>query len=118
MRNRYVENFEKAQIADKEVPSFRAGDTVRVAVRIKEGDKTRVQDYEGVCIAIRGTGTGRSFNVRKIAAGGVGVERTFPLYSESIESITVVRKGKVRRAKLHYLRGRKGKAARIKELRK
>lgn len=118
MRNRYIESFEQAQIAGKEVPEFRAGDTVRVAVRIKEGDKTRVQDYEGVCIAVRGQGTGKSFNVRKIAAGGVGVERKFPLYSESIESITVVRRGKVRRAKLNYLRGRKGKAARIKELKK
>jgi len=118
MRNRYIESFEQAQIEGKEIPQFRAGDTVRVAVRIKEGEKTRVQDYEGVCIAIRGQGTGRSFNVRKIAAGGVGVERKFPLYSDSIESITVVRRGKVRRAKLHYLRGLKGKAARIKELRK
>jgi len=118
MRNRYIESFEQAQIEGKEIPQFRAGDTVRVAVRIKEGEKTRVQDYEGVCIAIRGQGTGRSFNVRKIAAGGVGVERKFPLYSDSIESITVVRRGRVRRAKLHYLRGLKGKAARIKELRK
>ena len=118
MRNRYIENFEKAQIEGKEVPQFRAGDTVNVAVRIKEGDKTRVQDFKGVCIEIRGEGTGRSFNVRKIGAGGVGVERKFPLYSESIESITVVRRGKVRRAKLGYLRGRTGKAARIKELRK
>ena len=118
MRNKYIENFEKSQIEGKDIPQFRAGDTVRVAVRIKEGDKTRVQDYEGVCIAIRGTGTGKSFNVRKIAANQVGVERTFPLYSESIESITVVRRGKVRRAKLNYLRDRRGKAARIKELRK
>jgi len=118
MRNRYIESFEQAQIEGKNIPHFRAGDTVRVAVRIKEGEKTRVQDYEGVCIAIRGQGTGRSFNVRKIAAGGIGVERKFPLYSDSIESITVVRRGRVRRAKLHYLRGLKGKAARIKELRK
>jgi large subunit ribosomal protein L19 len=118
MRNKYIESFEQAQIEGKEVPQFRAGDTVRVAVRIKEGDKTRVQDYEGVCIAIRGQGTGKMFNVRKVAAGGVGVERKFPLYSDSIESITVVRRGRVRRAKLHYLRALKGKAAKIRELRK
>lgn len=118
MRNKYIESFEQAQIEGKEVPQFRAGDTVRVAVRIKEGDKTRVQDYEGVCIAIRGQGTGKMFNVRKVAAGGIGVERKFPLYSDSIESITVVRRGRVRRAKLHYLRALKGKAAKIRELRK
>ena len=118
MRNKYIESFEKAQLEGKSVPDFRAGDTVRVAVRIKEGDKTRVQNYEGVCIAIRGQGTGRTFMVRKIGANSVGVERIFPLYSESIESIEVVRKGRVRRAKLFYLRDLKGKAARIKELRR
>ena len=118
MKNKYIENFEKAQLEGKSVPEFRAGDTVRVAVTIKEGNKTRVQNFEGVCIAIRGEGTGRTFNVRKIGANSVGVERTFPLYSESIESITVLRKGRVRRAKLFYLRERKGKAARIKELRR
>ena len=118
MRNKYIESFEKAQLEGKNVPDFRAGDTVRVAVRIKEGDKTRVQNYEGVCIAIRGQGTGRTFIVRKIGANSVGVERIFPLYSESIESIEVVRKGRVRRAKLFYLRDLKGKAARIKELRR
>ena len=118
MRNRYIEQFEKNQIEEKAIPSFRAGDTVRVAVHIKEGDKTRVQNFEGVCIAIRGEGTGRSFTVRKIGANNVGVERIFPLYSDSIESIEVVRRGRVRRAKLFYLRERKGKAARIKELRR
>ena len=118
MRNKYIESFEKAQLEGKSVPDFRAGDTVRVAVRIKEGDKTRVQNYEGVCIAIRGQGTGRTFIVRKIGANSVGVERIFPLYSESIESIEVVRRGRVRRAKLFYLRELKGKAARIKELRR
>ncbi|MCF6206381.1 MAG: 50S ribosomal protein L19 [Sulfurovum sp.] len=118
MRNKYIESFEKAQLEGKNVPEFRAGDTVRVAVRIKEGDKTRVQNYEGVCIAIRGQGTGRTFIVRKIGANSVGVERIFPLYSESIESIEVVRRGRVRRAKLFYLRDLKGKAARIKELRR
>ncbi len=118
MRNKYIESFEKAQLEGKNVPEFRAGDTVRVAVRIKEGDKTRVQNYEGLCIAIRGEGTGRSFIVRKIGANSVGVERIFPLYSESIESIEVLRRGRVRRAKLFYLRELKGKAARIKELRR
>jgi large subunit ribosomal protein L19 len=118
MRNKYIESFEKAQLEGKSVPDFRAGDTVRVAVRIKEGDKTRVQNYEGVCIAIRGQGTGRTFIVRKIGANSVGVERIFPLYSESIESIEVVRRGRVRRARLFYLRELKGKAARIKELRR
>ena len=118
MRNKYIESFEKAQLEGKSVPDFRAGDTVRVAVRIKEGDKTRVQNFEGLCIAIRGQGTGKTFMVRKIGANSVGVERIFPLYSDSIESIEVVRKGRVRRAKLFYLRDLKGKAARIKELRR
>lgn len=118
MQNRYIEAFEKAQIKDKKVPQFRAGDTLKVGIIIKEGDKSRTQYFEGVCIAIRGNGAGRSFRVRKIAANNVGVEKTFPLFSESLESIEVVRKGSVRRAKLYYLRERKGKAARIKELRK
>ncbi len=118
MRNKYIESFEQAQLEGKAVPEFRAGDTVRVAVRIKEGNKERVQNYEGLCIAIRGQGTGRTFIVRKMGANSVGVERIFPLYSESIESIEVLRKGRVRRAKLFYLRELKGKAARIKELRR
>jgi len=118
MRNRYIEAFEASQIANKEIPQFKAGDTVKVAVEIKEGDKTRIQNFEGVCISIRGVGTGKTFTVRKIGANNIGVERIFPLYSDSIKSIEVVRRGKVRRAKLYYLRNRKGKAARIKELRK
>ncbi len=118
MRNKYIESFEKAQLEGKNIPDFRAGDTVRVAVRIKEGDKERVQNFEGVCISIRGQGTGRTFTVRKIGANSVGVERVFPLYSDSIEGIEVVRRGRVRRAKLFYLRNLKGKAARIKELRR
>jgi large subunit ribosomal protein L19 len=118
MRNKYIESFEKAQLENKNVPEFRAGDTLRVAVRIKEGEKTRVQNYEGLCIAIRGQGTGRTFMVRKMGANSVGVERIFPLYSESIESIEVLRRGRIRRAKLFYLRELKGKAARIKELRR
>jgi large subunit ribosomal protein L19 len=118
MRNKYIESFEQAQLEKKNVPEFRAGDTVRVAVRIKEGNKERVQNYEGVCIAIRGEGTGKTFIVRKMGANNIGVERIFPLYSDSIESIEVLRRGRVRRAKLFYLRGLKGKAARIKELRR
>ncbi len=118
MRNKYIESFEQAQLENRNVPEFRAGDTVKVAVRIKEGSKTRVQNYEGLCIAIRGQGTGRTFMVRKMGANSVGVERIFPLYSESIESIEVLRKGRIRRAKLFYLRELKGKAARIKELRR
>jgi len=118
MRNKYIEQFEKAQIESKNIPQFRAGDTVRVAVRIKEGNKERVQNFEGVCISIRGEGVGKTFTVRKIGANNVGVERIFPLYSDSIENIEVVRRGKVRRAKLFYLRNLRGKAARIKELRK
>jgi len=117
MRNRYIEHFEKSQIESKEVPQFKAGDTVRVSVEIKEGNKTRIQDFEGVCISIRGEGAGRTFTVRKVGANNVGVERIFPLYSDSIKGIKVVRRGRVRRAKLYYLRDRQGKAARIKEQR-
>jgi len=118
MRNRYIEAFEQAQIAGKQVPEFKAGDSVRLGVRIKEGDKTRVQRFEGVVISIRGEGTGRTFMVRKMGANNVGVERIFPLYSDSLENIEVIKVGRVRRAKLYYLRSRRGKAARIKELRK
>ena len=118
MKNRYIAAFEQAQLAGKEVPEFKAGDTLRLGVRIKEGDKTRVQRFEGLCIAIRGEGTGKTFTVRKMGANNVGVERIFPLYSESLESIEVLKKGRVRRAKLYYLRDRRGKAARITELRK
>ncbi|MGB2553293.1 50S ribosomal protein L19 [Campylobacter sp. MOP51] len=118
MRNKYIEAFENAQIASKSVPGFRAGDTLRVAIRIKEGDKTRVQNFEGICIARRGSGTGETFMIRKIGANSVGVERIFPIYSDSLESITVLRRGRVRRAKLFYLRDRRGKSARIRELKK
>ncbi len=118
MRNKYIENFENAQVAEKNVPDFRAGDTVRLAVTIKEGDKTRIQNYEGVCIAMRGQGTGKTITVRKIGANGIGIERVFPIYSDSIDEIKVLRRGRVRRAKLFYLRDRAGKAARIKELRR
>ncbi len=118
MKNRYIESFEAAQLESKEIPQFRAGDTVRLGVEIKEGEKTRVQTYEGVVIARSGHGVDSTFTVRKIGANSVGVERIFPLYSESLKSFEVVRRGRVRRAKLHYLRGLKGKAARIKELKK
>ena len=98
------------------IPDFRPGDTLRVGVRVVEGERTRVQAYEGVCIARSNKGIGSNFTVRKISFGE-GVERVFPLYSPNIDSITVVRKGAVRRAKLYYLRGRRGKSARIAERR-
>jgi len=97
-----------------DIPTFRPGDTVRVGVRVVEGERTRVQAYEGVCIARSNKGFGSNFTVRKMSFGE-GVERVFPLYSPNIESITVVRRGVVRRAKLYYLRGRTGKRARIAE---
>ncbi|EAH5017308.1 50S ribosomal protein L19 [Campylobacter coli] len=118
MKNKYIEQFEAKQIEGKNVPEFRAGDTLRLAIRIKEGDKTRIQNFEGICIARRGNGVDETFIVRKMGDNNVGVERIFPIYSESLESITVVRKGRVRRARLFYLRDRRGKAARIKELKK
>ncbi|HEX6316176.1 MAG TPA: 50S ribosomal protein L19 [Gemmatimonadaceae bacterium] len=98
----------------KEVPPFRAGDTLRVSVRVREGDKERLQAFEGVCIARRGSGVSASFTVRKIS-NGVGVERIFPVHSPMIADITVVRRGRVRRAKLFYLRSLAGKATRIRE---
>ena len=97
-------------------PDFRPGDTLRVNVRVREGDKERVQAFEGVCIARKHGGIAETFTVRKIS-GGVGVERIFPFHSPSIDSIVVVRQGRVRRAKLYYLRDRRGKAARIQERR-
>ena len=100
----------------KDIPEFRPGDTLRVGVRVVEGERTRVQNFEGVCIARSNRGMGSNFTVRKISFGE-GVERVFPLYSPNLESITVVRKGVVRRAKLYYLRGRTGKRARIAERR-
>ncbi len=118
MRNRYIEQFEQNQIESKSIPEFRAGDTLRIGVKIKEGKRERIQNFEGVCIAVRGTGVGKTMTVRKIGANSIGVERVFPVYSDSVDSITGVRRGRVRRAKLFYLRGLKGKKARIKELRK
>lgn len=101
----------------KDIPVFKAGDTLKVFVKIKEGDKHRIQLFEGVCIARKGAGISETFTVRKISYQ-VGVERTFPVHSPIIDRIEVVKVGKVRRAKLHYLRGLSGKAARIKEIRK
>lgn len=118
MKNRYIESFEKAQIGDKKVPTFKAGDTVKLGIRIKEGEKSRIQYFEGICISIRGNGVDRTFTIRKMGANNIGVEKTFPIYSESLDTIDVLRIGRVRRAKLYYLRDRKGKSARIKELRK
>ena len=113
-----IQELEKEQAAailgDRKIPAFAAGDTVRVNVRVTEGTRTRIQAYEGVCIARSGGGFNESFTVRKISYGE-GVERVFPVHSPSIESIKVIRRGKVRRAKLYYLRGRRGKSARIAE---
>jgi large subunit ribosomal protein L19 len=97
-----------------DIPPFRAGDTIRVNVRVKEGEKERLQAFEGVCIARRGSGVSATFTVRKIS-NGIGVERIFPLHSPMLGDVTVVRRGMVRRAKLFYLRDVTGKAARIKE---
>jgi large subunit ribosomal protein L19 len=111
-----IEEIEKEQVArlNKTVPPFQPGDTVQVNVKVVEGERTRIQAYEGVCIARDGGGIQESFTVRKISYGE-GVERVFPIYSPMVESIKVVRKGKVRRAKLYYLRDRRGKSARIAE---
>ena len=116
-----IEQLEKEQVAvvaqQRAVPSFGPGDTVIVNVKVKEGDRSRVQAYEGVCIARSGGGINENFTVRKMSYGE-GVERVFPVYSPMIDSIKVVRHGKVRRAKLYYLRGRTGKSARIAEKQK
>jgi large subunit ribosomal protein L19 len=111
-----IQQIEAEEIlkAAKTIPEFRPGDTVRVGVKVIEGERSRVQMYEGVCIARANKGIGSNFTVRKISFGE-GVERVFPLYSPNIDSITVVRRGVVRRAKLYYLRGRTGKRARIVE---
>ena len=113
-----IAQLEKEQAAvvaaQRAVPEFGPGDTVIVNVKVKEGDRSRVQAYEGVCIARSGGGLNENFTVRKMSYGE-GVERVFPVYSPMIDSIKVVRRGKVRRAKLYYLRGRTGKSARIAE---
>ena len=113
-----IKTLEAEQIAKLgaggKIPDFRPGDTVAVNVKVAEGERTRLQAYEGVCIARSGSGLNESFTVRKISYGE-GVERVFPIYSPMIDSIKVVRRGKVRRAKLYYLRDRRGKSARIAE---
>lgn len=111
-----IETLEAEQIVKlgKTIPPFQPGDTVQVNVKVVEGERSRIQAYEGVCIARSGGGIQESFTVRKISYGE-GVERVFPVYSPMIESIKVVRTGKVRRAKLYYLRDRRGKSARIAE---
>src|ERR1700674_385814 len=110
-----IENEQMAKLsAGKEYPDFAPGDTVLVNVKVVEGERTRIQVYEGVCIGRSGRGVNENFTVRKISYGE-GVERVFPLYSPMLDSIKVVRRGKVRRAKLYYLRGRRGKSARIGE---
>ena len=116
MNLQLVEQITKKQLRSV-IPEFKAGDTLKVYVKIKEGDKFRVQLFEGVCIARKGSGISETFTVRKISYQ-VGVERTFPVHSPIIDRIEVAKIGKVRRAKLHYLRGLSGKAARIKEIRK
>ena len=113
-----IQQIEAEEIAKaaKDIPEFRPGDTVRVGVKVVEGERSRVQAFEGVCIARSNKGIGSNFTVRKMSFGE-GVERVFPIYSPNIDSIVVVRKGVVRRAKLYYLRGRTGKRARIAERR-
>jgi len=113
-----IQQIEAEEIAKagKDIPEFRPGDTLRIGVKVIEGERTRVQAYEGVCIARSNRGFNSNFTVRKMSFGE-GVERVFPLYSPNIDSITVVRRGVVRRAKLYYLRGRTGKRARIAERR-
>lgn len=115
-----IQTLEKEAVAEavakKEIPDFKAGDTLRVGVRVVEGERSRIQNFEGVCIARSNRGLNSNFTVRKMSFGE-GVERVFPLYTPNVDSITVVRRGVVRRAKLYYLRGRTGKAARIAERR-
>ena len=112
-----IAQLEAEQIAalGKTIPDFKSGDTIRVGFKVTEGTRSRVQNYEGVCISRKGGGIRASFTVRKISFGE-GVERVFPLYSTNIDSIEVVRRGRVRRAKLYYLRARRGKSARIAEV--
>ena len=110
-----LDSIDAASLRD-DVPEFRAGDTLKVHVKVVEGNRSRVQVFQGICIRVQGSGVGRTFTVRKVSFG-VGVERTFPLHTPIIEKIEVVTRGDVRRAKLYYLRGRTGKAARIREKR-
>ena len=109
-----IDQIEKEQLRN-DLTSFNIGDTVRVSVKVKEGEKERIQAYEGVVIAKKGTGIRETFTVRRVSFG-IGVERTFPLNSPKIDKILVVRKGKVRRAKIYYIRNLSGKAAKVKEM--
>jgi len=115
MSQELLNQVTKSYLKD-EVPEFRPGDTVKCAVRIREGSRERIQIFEGLVIKRQGGGVSETFTVRKVSYG-VGIERTFPVHTPSLESITVVRRGKVRRAKLHYIRGLSAKQARIKERR-
>ena len=112
--NTIIKNIEDAQLK-AQAPEFRVGDTVRVSAKIKEGNRERIQVFEGTVLKKQGTGVRATFTVRKIS-NGVGVEKTWPVHSPIVEKIEVVRRGKVRRAKLYYLRDRVGKAAKVKEL--
>lgn len=114
MKNGIIEAIDKESLKEN-IPAFNVGDTVKVSVKVIEGSRERIQAFEGVVIARKGGGIGETFTVRRISFG-VGVERTFPLHSPKIADIQVVRKGQVRRAKLYYLRGLTGKAAKIKEI--
>ena len=116
MSDQIMRKVEKLYLRD-DIPDFKAGDTLKVSYKIIEGEKTRVQQYQGICIARDGSGTGATFTVRKIASGNIGVEQIFPLNSPLITNIEVLRRGRVRRAKLYFLRHKIGKAARIRELR-
>jgi large subunit ribosomal protein L19 len=110
-----IKEIEKEQLRD-DIPEFAPGDTVRVLYLVREGAKERIQAFEGVCIARKGGGIDETFTVRKISSG-IGVERIFPLHAPTVNGVEIVRRGRVRRAKLYYLRGRRGKAARIAEKR-
>ncbi|HEU5013335.1 MAG TPA: 50S ribosomal protein L19 [Roseiflexaceae bacterium] len=116
MSQQLLQEIESRQFK-ADIPAFRVGDTVRVGVRVVEGTRERVQDFEGVCISRRSSGINENFTLRRIASHGIGVERTFLVHSPRLENVRIVRQGKVRRAKLYYLRGLTGKAARIKERR-
>ncbi len=114
MMNDIIHSIEAEQMGDRQVPDFAPGDTVVVQVKVREGDRERLQAFEGLVIARKNRGANSSFTVRKVSYGE-GVERVFPLYSPNIDSIEIKRRGRVRRAKLYYLRERSGKAARIRE---
>jgi large subunit ribosomal protein L19 len=116
MSNKIVEAVEQTHLKES-LPEFRVGDTVRVSVRVVEGERERTQDFEGVVIRRRGRGVNENFTVRRIGSHAVGVERTFLSHSPRVENVRVLRRGRVRRANLYYLRGLTGKAARIKEIR-